>query len=221
MVGQLRRGEGKDVLADLRRFAWSEAEAVGLRFTYGTPTNPPPADVPLTPVPLDAALAAKVFDMTDLSPMDRHYLERRAAMWEAGFGGGWVAVDDHGEPVYLQWLIPPGEHELIKSFFGPLFPDFDGDTLLVEGAWIPPSFRKRHVMAEGLALVTEAAGKCSGPEIRYAQCYPAADNRGAVLGTRSSGYEVNQKRIERWRFGRCTVTFEPACESDFAAFAPR
>lgn len=217
---QVRRGDGGDVIADLRRWAWSESDACGMRFSRGDVAAPPPARVALHVRPLDESIASAVFDVADLSADDQLYLDRRRAIYDAGFTGGWLAVDDDDRPAYLQWLIPPAEKIRIRSFFGPLF-DLPDDTLLVEGAWVPPDFRRLKVMGQGLALVTAAALASHGDEIRHAQCYPAADNRSALLGTRSAGYSVNQLRTERWRLGRCSVTITPADESDFTAFAPK
>lgn len=218
LVHEVRSGDADRAVADLRRWAWSEAEAVGFRFdARAEHVAPPPALVDLVARPLDDQLAERVFDFEGLGSADRLYLERRQNIHRSGLPGGWVAVDPDGNPAYLQWLIPAMHAAQIGEFFGPIFGAIASDTLLVEGAWIPPAFRKQKVMGAGLALVTEAALAAS-PEARYAVCYPAADNRGAVLGTRSAGYEVFEKRTEQWRLGRRSFHFAPATESDFAVF---
>ena len=212
---QLRRGDWNGMTADVRRWMWSEATGCGLQFSKGDVATPPPAKVDLHARPLDADIASAVFDLADLSNIDEVYIANRRAIYEAGFAGGWVAVTDDGEPAYLQWLIPPSERAKIVDFFGGLFPDRH-DTLIVEGAWIPPAFRKQKVMGQGLALVTQAALDASADTIKHALCFPDADNKGAVLGTISAGYTVTEKRIDTWRFGRQTSTFTPATQADFA-----
>lgn len=217
LVDEVRAGGAKAAATDVRGWIWSEREAIGFRFDATRPGDPPKAKVELAARPLDADIAPLVFNVPHLSPTDQLFLDRRRNIFEAGFDGGWVAVDPDGQPAYLQWLIPSHQTEKIREFFGPIFPRFDAETLLVEGAWIPPDFRRLKVMGEGLALVSEAATAANGA--RYAQCYPAADNKGAALGTRSAGYEVVEKRIERWRLARRTVEFAPANESDFSVFS--
>lgn len=217
LVDELRAGGGKEIAADIRRWTWSEALAVGFRCDLSVSASPPPAEVSLCAQPIDDALAAKIFGVTGLSSHDQLFLDRRHNIWNAGFSGGWAAVDPDGEPAYVQWLIPPTEAAKVRTFFGPIFPELPPDTLLVEGAWIPPAFRRRKVMGEGLALVTVAAGEHT-PGSRFAVCFPAADNRGACFGTRSAGYEVFNKRTERWRLARRRTYFEAATEADFEIF---
>jgi hypothetical protein len=221
LVDQVRTGGAKEAFGDVSRWAWSEDLAVGLQFDFGSDVADPPSSlVPLTAQLLTDELAPNVFDLTGLNSSDRLYLERRRSIWEAGFDGGWLAVDPEGEPAYLQWLIPGHQHEKVREFFGPIFGDVSADTLVVEGAWVPPAFRKQKVMPAGLQAVTLAAGEAN-PDANFALCYPAANNRGAVLGTRSSGYAVVAKRTETWRIGRRSFTFEPSDESGFSVFDPR
>lgn len=220
LVDQVRSGGKDEALADLRRWASSETHAIGFKRVLDVEPDPPASLVALTAQPIDAALAPKIFDVEGLSPIDQLYLDRRKNMFVAGFRGGWCAVDPDGNPAYVQWLIPGADSDKVRDFFGELFPPLDEDTLFIEGAWIPPAFRKLKVMGAGLALVTQAAAD-ETPGSQYAVAFVTEDNRGAAFGTRSAGYEVFMKRTERWRLGRLTTTFVEATEADFATFAPR
>lgn len=219
LANQVRSGDIKGARSDVQHWMSSETESVGFRRDYTKDYPAPPLpDVSLTAVDLDEMLANKLFDTAGLKVRDRQFLDRRRALWDEGFEGGYVAVDPDGEPAYLQFFIPHSQAALVKSYWGPLFPDFGPETLIVEGAWIPPAFRKQNVMGHGLHLVTEAAKERSPDVVRYALCYPEAANRGAVLGTRSGGYDVIEKRTETWKLGRRSVSFEAAGEADFAVF---
>jgi len=220
LIDQVRSGGKDEAMADLRRWANSETHAVGLRRVLEIEPDPPKSLVPLTAKPIDATTAPRIFDVEGLSPIDQLYLDRRQNMYDAGFRGGWCAVDPEGNPAYVQWLIPGADGPKVRAFFGDLFPPLDEDTLFIEGAWIPPMFRKQKVMSEGLALVTRAAADAT-PGSRFAVAFVTEDNRGAAFGTRAAGYDVFMKRTERWRMGRLTTTFGPATEDDFAIFAPR
>lgn len=220
LIDQVRSGGKDEALADLRRWASSETHAIGFKRVLEIEPSPPASLVALTARPIDDAMAPKIFDVEDLSPIDQLYLDRRKNMFVAGFRGGWCAVDAEGNPAYVQWLIPGADGVQVRDFFGELFPPLDEDTLFIEGAWIPPAFRKQKVMAEGLALVTQAAAEAT-PGSRYAVAFVTEDNRGAAFGTRAAGYEVFMKRTERWRLGRLTTTFVGATEDDFAIFAAR
>lgn len=220
LIDQIRSGGTDEALVDLRRWVSSETHAIGFKRELAIQPNPPHALVALTAQSIDEGLAPRIFDVDGLSPIDQLYLDRRKNMFVAGFRGGWCAVDPDGNPAYVQWLIPGADSEQVHDFFGDLFPPLDEDTLIIEGAWIPPAFRKQKVMGEGLALVTQAAADAT-PGSRYAVAFVTQDNRGAAFGTRSAGYEVFMKRTQRWRFGRLTTTFAEATEADFAIFAPQ
>lgn len=217
LISQVRSGGVQDAKADLARWAWSENHAIGLRRELAVEPSPPPSKVPLSVRPIDETIAPRIFDVEGLSPIDRHYLERRRNIYDAGFRGGWCTVDDAGEPAYVQWMIPGADAAQVHEFFPSLFPQLDEDTLFVEGAWIPPAFRKQKVMAEALAQVTRAAADAT-PGSRFAVAFVAEENRGAAMGTRAAGYAVFMKRTERWRLGRRVTTFAAATEADFEIF---
>lgn len=207
LARQVRNGDAKGAVADIRSWMWSENQYCGLTRVFADSFEPKPANVELRAAELDATLAAKVFDFTGLDERDATFLDRRRRIWEAGFDNGFVALAPGDEPAYLQWLIPPSQNDMVADYFGPLFP-LDDHTLTVEGAWIPPKFRKEKVMGEGLSLVTEAAASAS-PEADRARCFPELANKGAVRGSMSGGYRIDTVRTDTWRLGRRTVTFEP------------
>lgn len=206
MLGrQIKNGDTKGAAADVRQWLWSEQEYVGLTRTLSQTFEPSPANVSLRAELMDESLAAKVFDFSNLGERDATYLGRRRRFYDAGFENGFVAVTPEGEPAFLQWLIPPSQNDKIKDFFGPIFP-LDNETLIVEGAWIPPKFRKERVMGAGLSLVTEAAALAS-PEASKAMCFPERANSGAVKGSMAGGYEITTLRTTQWRVGRRSISF--------------
>ena len=209
LAKQLKNGDIKGVRGDIEQWMWSENYYCGLLRERDKEFTPTSANVSLTARPLDDELAPKVFNFDGLGERDATYLERRRRIWEAGFKNGFVAVDPEGNPAYLQWLIPPSQNAKVAEFFGPLFP-LDDTTLVVEGAWIPPAFRKENVMGEGLSKVTEAAFEASA-EATAAICFPELKNKGAVRGSASGGYDIAKLRTDTWRLGRRTSTF-----SDFS-----
>lgn len=212
LVQQVRSGDTSGAVADVRSWLWSENQFCGLTANFADDFTPELSELELRAEPLDDSLAKKVFDSDGLDARDATYLDRRRRIWEAGFENGFVAVTPGGEPAYLQWLIPPRQNELVRSFFGPLFP-LDDHTLTVEGAWIPPAFRKKKAMGESLWLVTQAAAVAS-PEADRARCFPELRNKGAVRGSVSAGYVIDAVRTDRWRLGRRTVEFTPTTAAE-------
>ena len=203
------RGDRAKVQDDVRRWISSDAESFGFRRDYAVPHAPPEESVPnLRIAPLDKTLARKLFDEPTLDGQDQLYLERRKAIWSQGFSGGYVAVDPDGRPAYLQFYIPFAELDMVRSYWGGLFPDYGSDTLLVEGAWVPPEFRGRGLMAQGMYLTSMAAKEANSEQVRYATTYVDAGNRGARVGCEAAGFALFQRRTERWRLGRQSFVFE-------------
>lgn len=218
MLGeQAKNRDVSGIKKDVQTWLWSEQRYCGLRRDLTKPYEPPAADVELRAVPIEE-VADKVFGVEGLSERDATYLERRRRIFDAGFKNGFVAVAPGDEPAYLQWLIPPSQNDMVADFFGPLFP-LDNDTLVVEGAWIPPAYRKANVFGQGLSLVTEAAAAAS-PEASSAVCFPELANKGAVRGSALGGYEISHLRTDTWRLGRRTVAFTDINADDVNRMVP-
>ncbi|MEM7338515.1 MAG: hypothetical protein AAF467_07710 [Actinomycetota bacterium] len=221
LATRVASGDIAGVRSDLGRVIQSEFVAVGFRHdrerSYPEPT---PTEWDLVAAPLDGDIALRLFDAEGLDDRDRQFLDRRRALWEQGFRGGWVVLVGD-EPAYLQFYLGSGQNDLIRSYWGPLFPWLADDTLLAEGAWVPPAFRTRGLMAHALSVTTAAAVQAAGPSIRYVICYPEEANKGAVIGSHQAGFDVVERRIETWRWGRQEVVFEPATIDDIAVLASR
>jgi len=203
------RGDRDKVQDDVKRWISSDAESFGFQRDYTMPHEPPDQCIPnLRIEPLDEVLASKLFNEPRLTGADQLYLERRKSIWEHGFAGGYVAVDDKGQPAYLQFYIPHDQLDMVRSYWGDLFPEYGPDTLLVEGAWVPPEFRGRGLMAQGMYLTSMAAKEASPEGVRYANTYVDAGNRGARAGCEAAGFHIFQRRTERWRLGRQRFEFE-------------
>ena len=195
---------------DLRRWAHSDTESLGYQRDFSVDRPPPEPVMELRIEPLDRALAHALFDEPRLTGPDQMYLDRRREIWEAGFQGGFVALAEDDRPAYLQFYIPHDQLDLVHRLWGGLFPDFGPDSLLCEGAWVPPDFRGKGLMAQGMYLTSTAAKAAAPAAVRYSQTYVQQGNRGAMAGCEAAGFDVFQRRIERWRFGRQSFEFQDA-----------
>jgi hypothetical protein len=110
---------------------------------------------------------------------------------------------------------------MARSLFGPVVPELPADTIYTDGAWVPPEFRGRGVMAEAMAQAGAMVRAEHGDAVRSAMTYVPLANPGALRSVRAAGYEVIELRTEMWRLGSCTVSFVPANEKDFDVFGHR
>lgn len=206
LAERIGRGDVAGAFNDLKRWSYSTTVAFGLRYDFSqTPAGQPDCELSFRVVPLTAELAARVFDTSGLGDSDRALLDRRRAIWDAGFEGGHVALADNGDPIYLQWVIPPRQAEKVRQYWGDLFDDLDDNTALVEGVWVPPRYRGRGIMAAASVAINQVS-----EPFRYAVAFVADDNHAALRGFTSAGYQVHTVRTERWLGGRRTVQFKPA-----------
>ncbi len=219
---QLKAGEVALASADIRRWMNSTVDSIGFRRDFRTSSDRcPPAEVDLRAVKLDDDWADRVFDSSGLKERDRQFLDRRRAIWDAGFRNAYTAVDPDGVPTAFSFFIHHEQNDKMADYFGPLFQNTGPDTMLAEGAWVPPEFRGRGVWGEGFRLLSEAAHDDADSGVNFAVCYAEAGNYGAAMGVYDAGYEIFQKRTETWSLGRRSVTFEPANKRTFGTLSAR
>ena len=138
----LAAGHVRPVIDDLTRWTWSTGRAVGMERHLARGHEAPRALVPIDVLPLDRALARRLFAEDGLDPVATLDMQSRRRFWEDRLPGAYVAVAD-GVPCYVQWAIS-GEHShLVKDYFGDGFPDLADDEILLEGAWARPEARSR------------------------------------------------------------------------------
>lgn len=221
MLGsQATHGDLNGAVSSVRRWVWSTGTSIGFERDLRFGLKPPPSQTAMEVVGLDTALAKKLFVFDGLSGPDWTRLIRRRDMWREGFEGGFVAVDRRGEPLVLQWMIPPNERDHLIQYFGALFPPLPHDTFLGEGIWIPPAHRGRGMMAEALSQVGQAA-HCSQPQVTREIAFVDAANIASLKGYDRAGFARSRLRTESWRAGVLRTTFTPPVAPSAPPFSSR
>jgi hypothetical protein len=190
---------------DLRRWAWSEENAVGLERDLSLTFEPPPARVPVDIRELDDDLAERLFSADGLDEQGVFEMESRRRFWEDRIPTAYVAVAED-VPCYVQWAVPGSQAELIREYFGEGFPHLEPDEILLEGAWARPEARGKRIMAEAMSRITVAA---AGTEHRRALTFVEVHNEPSIRGCRAAGYEVFVGRRKTWRLGRRKFSWGP------------
>ena len=206
--GQALHGDLAGALSAVARWTWGDTSSIGferdLRVRRGRPT----AGHRLEVVHLDNRLANKLFRSEGLSGTDWTLLARRRCMWEEGLGGAMVAVNPAGDPVFLEWWIPPDESAHVERYFGALFPPMQQGRFLVEGSWVPPPHRGRGIMSEAMCLFGEVAHR-ERPENTRAVAFVDERNLPAIKSHQRAGSVPTAIRRESWRAGVLKTEFIP------------
>jgi hypothetical protein len=196
----------RPLLSDLQRWSWSDDLAVGMKRDLTVAHTPPPAKVALDIVPLDDRLADRLFDDSGLEADAVLEMEGRRRMWVDRIPHAWVAVEETGSPVYVQWAIPGSEADLIREYFRGGFPEMAPDELLLEAAWATPAARGKRIMAEAMSRITESAAADHTSAITFV----GVDNEPSIRGCRAAGFETYIQRRESWRLGHRSIEWSQA-----------
>lgn len=191
----LVRSGSVSVLADkLRTRLWSDQTFLAMRRDLTGDIKPPPAPVKFTVRPLEARDIPVLFE-GPATPSDIDDRAQRRTWLDAGLPGCHVAVTEDDTPCFMQWVIGPAERDRVEDIFGPLWPGHDSETVLLEGAYTPPRFRRVPLMPAAMARIAET-GRATGA--RWAILYTGDDNASMIKAARWAGFAphltVNLKR---------------------------
>lgn len=199
----VRGGQLALVAAKLRRALWSERRFIGFRLDLRTAAATPasPVKFDLRPMePGDVGLLAG-------KPVSAEDAETRALMrsWiEGGLPGGYVAVLADGSPCYMQWLLRAADNDSIRAFFGNSLPQLHDGTVLLEGAYTPPRYRRMPIMPAAMARIAALDREAGATR---AIVFVSEDNASMIKATEWAGFVPEQIQTERRRMFRSFVTY--------------
>ncbi len=190
-LGKLLWSEQRHVVLRRDLLATSPAAAARGRFTLR----------PLQPGDLEALSA-------DLPAHQMPEIEKREYLLRNGLRGGHVAMLEDGRPCFIQWLLTASENALVKELFEGSLPEVDADTVLLEGAYTPPRFRRLPIMPAAMARLAEKGRDMSA---RWAIVCVGDDNPSMMKAAELAGFRPHELKIDRLRLFRRIVTHgEPA-----------
>jgi GNAT superfamily N-acetyltransferase len=207
LARQVRGGHGRAVLAELRRWFWSDATFFGLDRDLGTPFEAPSAKIPLEIRPLESPDLAKLLDDDATYARERpwHIAAHRLSFAKAAIGTGYVAVTESDEPCYVQWLMLARQNDSIQRYFDGIFPLLAPDEALLEHAFTREDYQGLGIMPAAMARIAERAI----PEgARRVITFVEEHNVAALKGCDRAGFRPYCKRHDSWRLFRRRVGFE-------------
>ncbi len=207
-VRMIRDGHSRQLVDSLQTRLDSVTPALGLARDLAVPHQAPAAKVPVEVHPLGPGeeLDFLALDDTDLSDDAAHTILQQRRLLDSQVGTCWIAVDPDGRPAYMQCLILPEHNDRLGGLFGDLYPRLRPGQALLEGAYTPPDFRGKGIMAHAMALIAESATDLG---VRSVVTFVGEDNIASLKGCKKAGFWPYTRRLEIYRYGRRQVRYAP------------
>jgi GNAT superfamily N-acetyltransferase len=212
----LKSGEWEDLWRASREHLHSESKAFGLRRDVSLPFPAPDATLPITVRPIRDGDVATLLEAGREEMSGEAQRERliRLRMIEAKLPTCYVAVTEHDEPCYMQWLIGPSDNDQIQEIFGDRFPRLAPDEMLLEGAFTLEQWRGKKIMAAAMARIAEHAVDHGA---RWVITFVGSGNIPSLKGCKRAGFEPYVERTGTWRLFRHRSAFAPLTEAEKSA----
>ncbi len=207
-VRMIREGHSRRLVESVKTRLESVTPSLGLARDLNVPFTAPDAKLkvevrPLRPGEEIDFLALDGPDMTDDAA---HTILQQRRLLDSKVGTCWIAVDPDGRPAYMQCLVQPEHTDRLRGLFGDLYPRLLPGHALLEGAYTPPDFRGKGIMAHAMALIAASA---ADQDVRSVVTFVGEDNIASLKGCKKAGFWPYTRRLEVYRFGRRQVRYEP------------
>jgi GNAT superfamily N-acetyltransferase len=206
LVKLLRAAEFGVIARLFRRWLWSDDVGVGLHRDLAEPVSARKPRFPLQVRPIrngEKAIFAETAASQGEDVLDR---VNAAHLLASGLRTCYVAIDGHGRPVYMQFLVFPDENPRLGDVFGGLIPPLGEDEALLEFAYTPEEYRGQGVMPYAVAKLVEEARRRGAQRL---VTFVPGRNPAVLRFFQRIGFEPDRERRERYRLFRRTVSFEP------------
>jgi GNAT superfamily N-acetyltransferase len=121
--------------------------------------------------------------------------------WTAlGARNCYVAALQDGRAVFLQWLITEDEQQVLREIDMPAA----SDTVVLDGAYTPPRFRRLGIMPEAMAQIAEKGREFNA---RWVLVSIGLDNASMIKASRMAGFEPLHTKEIQHRFLRRYVVW--------------
>ena len=208
----VRAGELGVLAHEARRRAWSDWRHYGLSRDLEQPFAVRAAKVEIAIRRLRDEDIPKLLNMHDpqMAPRGPYVRMHRLRFLRVGLGTCWVAarVEDD-EPCYMQYLIPAAQNDLVRDYFGGIFPPLESDEALLEYAFTPERFQGLGIMPAAMAQIAEQAATFGA---RRVITFVDHENIPALKGCHRSGFREYLTRTDEWRLFRRTPVFGPVAD---------
>ena len=176
---------------------WSDRRFVVLRRDLSQAIEHPKAPVAFSIRPYEPGDAATLFDAD--SPDDQAERRKLESWMERGLKSCYVAVLEDGRATFMQWLCTPSDNKPLRDIFGGALPVVEPGTVLLEGAYTPPRFRRLPVMPAAMARIAEEGRRLGA---RWALVSVGEDNASMIRAAQWAGFTPWRLTSDRRRLFR-------------------
>jgi len=183
----VRRGHAAGAARMVLSRIYSRPVDLGLRRDLSVAVQPPSAriDFELRPLRDDDDLSFLTQAPAGESDEEAVLRLNQLRFVRAAIPTCYVAVTPDNRIAFMQWIIAARDIPRMNALFGPIYPAFAQDEALLEGAYSPPEFRGKGLMAAGLTRVA-AFGTHFGAKSAYT--FVGDDNLRSLKGCKKSGF---------------------------------
>lgn len=201
LVTLAAKGEFSRIASKVREHFWSDRRFVVLRRDLSQAIEHPKAPVPFSIRPYEPGDAATLFDAD--SPDDQAEREKFESWVKRGLNTCYVAVLEDGRATFMQWLCTPSDNKPLRDIFDALRVVEPG-TVLLEGAYTPPRFRRLPVMPAAMARIAEEGRRLGA---RWALASVGEDNASMIRAAQWAGFTPWRLTSDRRRLFRHFVSY--------------
>lgn len=203
----MRDGQSRYVAERLTNAMWSERRFIVMRrdLIESVEQRPTPVAFSIRPFEPDDI---RILDGKPFSSADAHARSLRRRWIAEGLPGCHVATVK-GEPCYMQWILPFSEQAAINAFFGNTMPAIDEHTVLMEGAYMAPRYRRLPIMPAAMARISDLG---RGHGARFAIVAVSEDNSAMIKATEWAGFVPERVETEQRRLFRRLSHYAPLSE---------
>jgi len=205
-------GHGQGVWRAVSERLYSNGGSLGLRRDLAVPLPVPTAKRPIQVRPLapEDDLSFLDIDRPGLSADQVFARLGQRRILQSGLATCYVAIGPGGTPCYMQWLIPSGENDRVRTCFLNLYPHLGPDEVLLEGAYTPEAHRGQGIMASAMAQIAQRAAHSGA---RWAITFVDQGNTPSLKGCERAGFVPYLRRVEMYRLFHRVVAFMPLLTS--------
>lgn len=187
----------------------------GLKRMSANPFQGRKAKIEIKVRPLEERDIAPLLNTEGLAEGDVEQIKYQRDLINANLKTSYVAVDADDKPCYMQWLIQSSENEKVINQFKGLFPTLEPNEVLLEGAFMHPSYRGLGIMPDAMCQISEKAIELGAAEVIT---FVRVDNIASLKGCKSCGFNPYTLLKEQWFLFKRTVSFEPIPDSMKVAY---